>query len=108
MVSKTINTNYYKLCMTKLQNIFHVKIIRIFFFCFGRFKRKPWGKIYKILSGRIMRILVGLMLACTWSSILITTPKAQWKDENFSWVLLIFHHFKYSAKNVCDIKLSVI
>lgn len=52
MVSKTINTNYYKLCMTKLQNIFHVKIIRIvFFFALEDSKESLGGKYTRFFLG---------------------------------------------------------
>lgn len=50
--------------MTKLQNMCHVKITITALVCFGRFKRKFLGKMCKILSGSIMRIIfIGLMLA---------------------------------------------
>lgn len=49
---------------TKLQNTFHVMIDAIAFVCFERFEGKLRGKICKILSWRIMRIIfICLMLA---------------------------------------------
>lgn len=63
--------------MTKSQNTFHVKISIIALVSFGRFKRKLWEIICKIISGRVMRMILIVCFHMKQYSCFIKRAKVQ-------------------------------